>query len=382
MRAQTMAYFDQLIPSGMVMAKEAKEQGRNVVGYYCVFSPIELIEAAGAVPVGLCATKQEPIAEAEKVLPRNLCPLVKSSYGFAVSGKCPFFHFADIVLAETTCDGKKKMYELLAEHKPMIVLDIPNSSNLEDRQAHWVKQIYRAKDYFEKNLDVKISKEKLAEVIRAYNEERKLLMELVSLNKLHPTPISGTDLLKVLWGRSFQFKRDEYTAKVKELIAELKEMTAKGEGASTSQPSSKRILITGCPTGTGQEKVMQVIEEAGGAIVLQESCSGIKGLVDLVSEEMDPFEALAEKYSKIPCSCSSPNTGRFELLSRLVQEYKVDGVVDCTLQACHTYNIESYSIKEHLKKNHNIPLLQIETDYSDADRQQIKLRVDAFLEML
>lgn len=128
MRAQTMEYFDQLIPSGMVLAKEAKEQGKKIVGYYCVFSPIELIEAAGAIPVGLCATKQEPIAEAEKVLPRNLCPLVKSSYGFAVSGKCPFFTFSDMVLAETTCDGKKKMYELLAEHKPMIVLDIPNTT--------------------------------------------------------------------------------------------------------------------------------------------------------------------------------------------------------------------------------------------------------------
>lgn len=380
MRAQTMAYFDQLIPSGMVLAKEAKKQGKNIVGYYCVFSPIELIEAAGAIPVGLCATKHEPITEAEKVLPRNLCPLVKSSYGFAVSGKCPFFHFSDMVLAETTCDGKKKMYELLAEHKPMIVLDIPNSSNLEDKQEHWVKQVYRAKEYFEKNLGTEITKEKLAEVIKIYNEERKLLMELVRLNKQHPTPISGTDLLKVMWGRSFQFKRDEFTAKVKELIAELKDMTARGENAS--QTSSKRILVTGCPTGVGQEKVMRIIEEAGGAIVLQESCSGIKAFVDLVSEVKDPFESLAEKYSKTPCSCLSPNTGRLELLSRLVEEYQVDGVVDITLQACHTYNIESYSIKEYLKKKHNLPLIQIETDYSDADSQQIRLRVEAFLEML
>lgn len=206
------------------------------------------------------------------------------------------------------------------------------------------------------------------------------MIELVSLNKQHPTPISGTDLLKVMWGRSFQFKRDEFTSRVKELISELKDMTARGDSAT--QASSKRILVTGCPTGVGQEKVMRIIEEAGGSIVLQESCSGIKAFVDLVSEEMDPFEALAEKYSKTPCSCLSPNTGRLELLSRLVEEYQVNGVVDITLQACHTYNIESYSVKEHLKKKHNLPLLQIETDYSEADTQQIKLRVDSFLEML
>lgn len=380
MRAKTMEYFDQLIPKGMVLAKEAKEQGKPVVGYYCVFSPIELIEAAGAIPVGLCATKQEPIAEAEKFLPRNLCPLVKSSFGFAISGKCPFFHFSDFVLAETTCDGKKKMYELLSKHKPMIVLDIPNSATLEDLNEHWLKQIYRAKEYFEKNLGTEISREKLREVIKVYNEERKLIMELVSLNKHHPTPITGTDLLKVLWGRSFQFNRQEFLDQVKTLITELKEMVANGQFSSS--PDSPRILVTGCPTGVGQEKVMGIIQESGGAVVLQESCSGIKGFVDLVDEAKDPFLALAEKYSKTPCACVSPNHGRLSLLSKLVEDFRVDGVVDITLQACHTYNIESYSVKEHLRKNHNIPLLQIETDYSESDTEQIKLRVEAFLEML
>ena len=380
MRAKTMEYFDQLIPKGMVLAKEAKEKGKHVVGYYCVFSPIELIEAAGAIPVGLCATKQEPIVEAEKILPRNLCPLVKSSFGFAISGKCPFFHFSDFVLAETTCDGKKKMYELMSEHKPMIILDIPNSSILKDLTEHWLKQIYRAKEYFEEKLGTEISREKLQEVIKEYNEERKLIMELVSLNKNHPTPITGTDLLKVLWGRSFQFNRQEFLDQVKALITELKEMVDKGQ-CSTS-PESPRILVTGCPTGVGQEKVMGIIQEAGGAVVLQESCSGIKGFVDLVDEAKDPFLALAEKYSKIPCACVSPNQGRMHLLSKLVEDFRIDGVVDITLQACHTYNIESYIVKEHLRKNHNLPLLHIETDYSESDSQQIKLRVEAFLEML
>ena len=73
--------------------------------------------AMGAVTVGLCSTSDETIPVAEKDLPKNLCPMVKASYGFAVTDKCPFFYFSDVVVGETTCDGKKKMYELMKEFK-------------------------------------------------------------------------------------------------------------------------------------------------------------------------------------------------------------------------------------------------------------------------
>lgn len=92
---------------------------------YCLYSPKEIIMAAGAIPVPLCGTRQDPIPTAEKVLPRNLCPLIKSSYGFAATDTCPYFHFSDILIAETTCDGKKKMYELLGQLKPLHLLQLP-----------------------------------------------------------------------------------------------------------------------------------------------------------------------------------------------------------------------------------------------------------------
>ena len=379
MRPTSMTYFDELIAKNSVALKEEKEKGRKAVGYYCVFSPIELIEAAGAIPVGLCATKQDPIADAEKVLPRNLCPLIKSSYGFAATGKCPYFHFSDVVMAETTCDGKKKMYELMSKFKPMIVLDIPNTTNLEWRVEHWNREIHRAKSYFEEHLDAEITEGKLSDVIKMYNVERKLLMELVSLNKHNPAPLQGTDLLKVLWGKSFQIDREAFANNVKALIEEVKTMVE----TSSEGVKGPRILVTGSPTGVGQEKVMKIIQESGGQVILQESCSGIKGLIDLVDETMDPYEALARKYMDIPCSCSSPNTRRLDITESLVKEYAIDGIVDITLMACHTYNIESYSLKEHMKNTeHQTPVLQIETDYSETDVQQIKLRVDAFLELL
>ena len=94
----------------LMRIKEAKENGTKVVGIYCTYCPQELVLAAGAIPVGLCGTSENPIAAAEETLPRNLCPLIKSSYGFAVTDTCPFFHFSDFIVGETTCDGKKKMF--------------------------------------------------------------------------------------------------------------------------------------------------------------------------------------------------------------------------------------------------------------------------------
>ena len=105
-----------------IQAQKAK--GRPVVGIYCGYAPIELIQAMGIVPAVLCAFSNAPITSAETVLPANLCPLIKSSYGFILEGSCPFFALSEAVIAETTCDGKKKMFELAAEIKPMHVMDL------------------------------------------------------------------------------------------------------------------------------------------------------------------------------------------------------------------------------------------------------------------
>ena len=103
--------------NAFIKMKELKESGKRIVGVFCTFTPWELVEAADAVAVTLCGVGDDNAKLAEERLPQNLCPLVKASYGGAVADRCPFFYFSDMVLAETTCDGKKKMYELLNEIK-------------------------------------------------------------------------------------------------------------------------------------------------------------------------------------------------------------------------------------------------------------------------
>ena len=379
MRAEKMTYFDSVIPNASAAIKSVREQGKKFVGFYCVFAPQELIVAADAVPVTLCATKEEPIADGEKYLPRNFCPLIKSSYGFAITEKCAFFNNSEFIIGETTCDGKKKMFELMETFKPTVVLEVPQSAKGETQKKFWRSEVARCKEEIEKRLGVKITDEKMKAAIKELNEQRALMRELAHLNTAIPAPLSGLDLLKVMWARNFTFDRAAFNQQLKDLIAELKAMKAKGEGAMPK--TAKRIIVTGVPTGVGAEKVLKIIEESGAAIVYIENCSGMKQYLHDVATTGSPLDAIADKYLETPCSCMSPNTGRLELLAKLAKEYHADGVVDVTWVGCHTYNVESRVLKDYLAKHGNVPLLQIETDYSQGDAGQIKTRVEAFLEM-
>ncbi|MZP30329.1 2-hydroxyacyl-CoA dehydratase [Heliobacterium undosum] len=379
-RPYTMAFFDVAIPkaAGSIIAE--KQKGKKVMGHYCVFAPQELAIAAGAVPVALCATKEEPINDGEKVLPRNFCPLIKSSYGFAITDKCPFFLHSDLVMGETTCDGKKKMFELMGKFKPMHVMSLPAGSQSEADRNYWMAEMERAKGALEEFFQTTITDEALVEAIKELNAERQLMQRLAGYLKHDPVPLSGQDLLKVLWSRNFCFDRAAFAEQVEELMAELDERIAQGVGAAAK--GAKRIIVTGVPTGVGTEKVIRIIEESGAAVVFLENCAGMKQFLVTVDETKPPMEAIGEKYLATPCSCMSPNTDRLELLVRLVDEYKADGIVDITWQGCHTYNVESRIVRDYLREQREIPVLHIETDYSEGDSQQIRTRVQAYLEML
>ena len=149
---------------GPIQVKELKEAGVPVVGTYCTYTPWELIRAAGGIAVTLCSTSEKPIAAAELHLPRNLCPLIKSSYGFALTDTCPYFHFCDLVVGETTCDGKKKMYEYLAELRPTHVMQLPQTTDHVLSQELWRYEVMRLKKKLEEQFGVQITEEKLQTV--------------------------------------------------------------------------------------------------------------------------------------------------------------------------------------------------------------------------
>lgn len=370
--------FSDARQKGFLTVMELKEQGIPLVGTYCTFMPQEIAMAAGAVVVSLCSTNDETIEEAEKDLPRNLCPLIKSSYGFGKTDKCPYFYFSDLVVGETTCDGKKKMYEYMADFKAVHVMQLPNSATDDASRALWKSEILRLQQHIEERFGQPISETALREAIVLKNRERQATADFYRLGQLNPPALSGTDILKVVYGATFRFDKNA-------LIAELNEMTTrvKAEWEQGKRLESRpRILITGCPIGGAAEKVVRAIEENGGWVVGYENCTGAKATERNVAEDGDVYDALTDKYLAIGCSCISPNTERLRLLSQMVEEYQADGVVDVILQACHTYAVESLAIKRHVRQQHNIPYMAIETDYSTADIGQLSTRVAAFIEML
>lgn len=380
MRPIVMEEVESLRGINSVKVKEAHEAGRKIVGMYCVFSPSEIALAADAISVSLCGTSQDPIEEAEKELPRNLCPLIKSSYGFAITDKCPYFYFSDVLLAETTCDGKKKMYELMGKLKPMHVMNLPQTANDEDSLEFWKREMVKFKGFLENQFNTKITDEKLRDAIKLMNRERNVMKKLHKLNAHKPAPLAGTDMMKAQWLKGFNIDKEAGIELIEKLIAEVEDRVEKGIYAFNEK--APRILLTGTPIGVGSDKVLKALEEAGASVVAFENCTGYKGLDVMVDEEKDPITALAEKYLSTPCSCMTNNNGRLDLIRRMVEEYKVDGVVDLTWQACHTYNIESYTVKKYVQEELGLPFIQIETDYSDSDTGQVKVRVEAFLETL
>jgi benzoyl-CoA reductase/2-hydroxyglutaryl-CoA dehydratase subunit BcrC/BadD/HgdB len=358
----------------------AKSAGNKIIGMYCAYCPRELVLAAGAIPIGLCGTTESSIPSAEKDLPRNLCPMVKSSYGLAVTDKCPYFALSDMVIGETTCDGKKKMFEILSSKKVknVYVMHLPQMPETAASLNLWLGELQKLRTYLETVFAHKITDKSLREAIHIINEENRVLKKLFDLNKNRPALISGLDMLELTYRIGFHPDRREANRIIEKAADSI------GPAQTAGNISTKRILLTGTPVGLGSEKVIKLVEESGALIVAQENCGGYKnvGLNIDENDSTDPLLLLARKYMQIPCSVMSPNKGRIDLLKQMITEFQIDGVIDLTWQACHTYNLESYFVANTVKEDMGLPFLQLETDYSQSDVETLRVRIEAFLEMI
>ena len=376
---EVFSEFSEMRQKSFMAAYELKQKNIPFVGTFCTYFPQEIAMAMGACVVGLCSTSDETIPDAEKDLPRNLCPLIKSSYGFAKTDKCPYFYFSDLMVGETTCDGKKKMYEYLGQFKPVYTMELPNSQSPEGLEL-WTKEIIKLKEKLESHFETTITDEAVREQVKIMNEVRRAMKEFYALTKVEPVPILGQNLFSVLYGSSFRFNKVKLPDEIRAVVAKVKAEYAENPN---KYPKAPRILVTGCPIGGGASKCVKAIEDNGGHVVVFENCSGAKSFDKLVDEDApDIYRAIAERYLSIGCSVMTPNPNRLELLGRLIDEYRVDAVVEITLQACHTYNVETLGIKRFVNEVKGIPYMAVETDYSTADIGQLNTRMAAFIEML
>ena len=385
-RPAGMGYFDFVMSEvhGLRIKEllDEKAAGRKIVGSYCVFVPEEIVLAANATLVGLCSGAEFATDAVEKLLPRNTCALIKSSFGFKLGKVCPFLECADMIVGENTCDGKKKSYEIFNDLVPQLyVMDLPQMKSSAGKAL--LKSEYdRFKEEMERLTGVTIDADRLKQSIDLVNAKRKAIHRLSVLRKFNPAPISGLDAL-LANQVSFYDNPARFTESVNKLCDELENRVKDKTGPFPA--NTPRILISGCPMAVPNWKLPWLIETSGAVIVGEESCVGERGTRNLVNTNGNTVDelmnAITDRYFEIDCAVFTPNPDRLQHILEMKEAYNADGVIHYGLQFCQPYAIESGRVEKALAAK-NIPVLCVETDYSQADAAQLKTRVEAFIEML
>ncbi len=361
---------------------DGKKEGHKVIGSFCVFVPEEIVRAADATLVGLCTGADFAVEEVEKFLPRNTCSLIKSAFGFKLGQVCPYLESADMIVGENTCDGKKKAYEVLNELVPnLYVMDLPQTKSQEGR-ALLKAEYERFKKSVEELTGVKIDASRLKRGIEIVNNKRKAVHRLAELRKADPVPISGLDALLI---NQVYFYDDpiRFTDSVNKICDELEGRISAGDGVFPK--GAPRILMSGCPMAVPNWKLPWIVETSGAAIVGEESCVGERGTRNLTDDSGtsvdELMDAIVERHFQVDCAIFTPNPDRLNHVKEMKNTYGADGVIHYGLQFCQPYQMESFSVEKDLETN-EIPTLRIDTDYSMEDVEQIKTRVEAFIETL
>lgn len=385
-RPAGMSYFDFVMSEvhGLRIKElvDAKQTGRKVVGAFCTFVPEEIVLALDGILVGLCAGAEFATAEAEKLLPRNTCALIKGFFGFALARVCPYLSASDVIVGENTCDGKKKAYEIFKDLVPRLhVMDLPQSKSAEGR-ALIRAEFGRFAAYLEQLTGKKLTVDGLRKGIATVNAKRSAMHRLARLRAADPAPISGLDGLLM---NQVYFYDDpvRFTGSVNKICDELEQRIERQEGVFAK--GTPRILISGCPMAVPNWKLPAIIERAGAVIVGEESCVGERGTQHLTADQgrtLDELmDAIVDRYLKIDCAIFTPNTSRVEHIMRMAKDLHAQGVIHYGLQFCSPYQVEAGPVERRLEKE-GLPTLRIDTDYGQEDVGQLQTRVEAFIERL
>lgn len=380
-RPETMAWFDDALHAAhgarVREIHDYRKGGGKSIGTFCIYVPDEIALAADVLPIPLCGGSSFPLHYADKMFPTDICPLVRSTFGMSFSGTCPYKTLKDWALGETTCDAKKKAWDLVG----FKALEVPQRKAREDRDL-WRSETRRFMGMVEDLSGVKVAEDRLRETVRLVNDKRRALQRINDTRKADAPPISGLDALLVS-----QIALNQDTAAFNKaanaLADELEDRLEKG--VSAYDRPGPRVLMAGTPSPMGNAKVHYVAECAGLRVVADESCTGQRYFSELVDETAQGFDglvdAVADRYFAIDCACFSPNKERMENVAAIASDYRIEGVVHNVLQYCHGFNVEAKAVENTLARK-GIPSLKFVTDYAEEDMGQLNTRAQAFFEML
>jgi benzoyl-CoA reductase/2-hydroxyglutaryl-CoA dehydratase subunit BcrC/BadD/HgdB len=390
-RPKEMEYFDDIANVFGQRAKEieaAKAKGKKVVGYMCLFAPTELILAADAIPVRVNSGWYDTSKLGDRVVPVEVCPVIRSTIGAKMIELSPFLEMSDAIISVLTCDGMTKLSEILGDYKPIWGMSNPRIKDSEQALKFWNEEIKLIKGQIEKLTGNKITRKNLKAAIEMTQKATKAFRRLQDLRK-GPPVIMGRDAMLVnqvyMWD---DIKR--WTEKTEALCDELERRVARKEYVCSAD--TPRVMITGTPMFWPDNwKLPTLIEEGNpqGVLVADELCSSERIIYDPVGVDEwsmdDMLNAIGERYlmaSTCPCFTSKDgNEDRINWLLNKVKDWNVQGVIYYVVRGCMLYAMEYTRVKKVLDKN-NIPVYYLDTEYTREDVGQLKTRVEAFLEML
>ncbi len=384
-RPQNMAYFDRIFQTFTQGGEGAvpREKGRKLIGTYCLFVPEEIIYAAGGQPVRLCSGAYDTVEIGEDFLPDGACPMIKSEVGLSTLPVLSFYQDCDLVVIPASCDWKTKMASIIEEHAPVMMMDMPRIKEEEASRAMWHSQILRFKNEVEKVTGTRVTRRRLRAAIQTIQKAQVQFDRFHEIRKSDQPVIHGRDALEVL-NAYFYDHVESWTAAMSRLNDELEERVRNQE--SVAKPMATRLLITGSPMVFPNWKIPTIIEEMGGVMVADEFCTSNRYLHDKVAVDegmmSDMIHAIADRYL-LPCACPifSTSIDRKDRLLQLIDDHRVEGVIYHILKGCHPYDVETKNT-EKLLEDKGVPMLKIETDYSPQDVEQLRTRIEAFMETL
>ena len=390
-RPEGMQYFDEIANFFGKREKEmrvAKESGKKVIGYFCLFAPTELILAADAIPVRVSSGWYDTSKLGDRVVPVEVCPLVRSTIGAKMIGLSPYLELSDALISVLTCDGMTKLGEILSDYKPVWAMTLPRVKDSTQSLRFWNDEIKAVKGQIEKLTGNKIKRKQLRSAIELTQKATKAFRRLQEIRKGAPV-IMGRDAMLV--NQTYMWDDIErWTEKIEALCDELEERARQKIWACP--PDTPRVMVTGTPMiWPDNWKLPTLIEEGNpqGVLIADELCSSERILYDPVGVDEwsmgDMLNAIGERYlmaSTCPCFTSADgNEDRINWLMNKIKDWNINGVIYYVHRGCMLYAMEYTRVKKVLD-HINIPVYYLDTEYTREDVGQMKTRVEAFLEML
>ncbi len=359
-----------------------RPQGVPTVGTYCVQVPPELIYAAGAQPVKLCSGHYTAFSIGDDVVARDACPLVKAVAGFKHMGTMPLYEGCSLMVVPVTCDCKKKIAGVLQEVSPVHVMSVPANKE-DDDVERYVEELYRLADVLMQTTGRPITHASLADALNRTGRASYELSNFLRLRRTAPNILRGTHAMAVMNAASY-LDAATWVDALGTLSDALERRSREGQFAARKE--LPRIMLTGSPIVFPNIKIPLLVEEAGGLVVADETCMGERGMSDPVVPVDASFDGLMRALAiralrPCPCPTFADNSQRIYRLRRMVRDHQVEGVIYHVLRGCLVYDYEYRLVEEELERL-GVPVIRLESDYTDEDVEQLRIRTEAFVEMI